>query len=376
MKVKVLVIVCLFNLTGCLLAQPAATSLNPKVDKRVELLSIAFRLAGNKDFNDHLNPLYANAIDNHFKKYVNHPLIKYIVAVSDSLNKNNIEWGYWSVEALAVHLNQPPFFEPIVSLEDISDVDGWEDRVLLNTKMAGLLRAFYNDAQCDAFFKNQQSYYAAVEGACKKKVPQINTNWIKDFFLITASENYYPIICLSIRMGGYTRINFKNNRRNTYTFFETKSFDNNGIPVNFSDEYFPRMMLHEYIHAYTNQLVDENIKTLQPYAEIILVQPKVADRVKNTFYDNWQFLLYESFVRASCIVYMKHNSEIKTTAEKEISLQEKAGFFWIKGLVELLDEQMKNQTAGKNIKAIMPKIISFFNDVADKMKEGRFNYPN
>ncbi len=376
MKKKVLLFIYAICLSGHLFAQPVANSLMPKVDKRVELLSIAFRLAGDKDFNDNLNPIYTNTIDKYFKKYINHPFIKYIQKLTDSLNKNNIEWGIWSVEALAVHLSQPPFLEPIIAIADFSNVDGWEDRTLLNTKMVTLLREFYKDAECEVFFKSQQKYYASVEAACEKYVPKLNSNWINNFFGIASSENYYPIICLCMRMGGYTRVNFQNNHRNTYTFFECKHFDSNGIPTGFKDEYFPRMMLHEYIHTFTNQLVDKNLKSLQSAAETMLANPGVASRVKNTFYDNWPFLLYESLVRAAAIKYMKDNTEIKTTAEKEITIQEKAGFFWMKGLVALLDEYGISRSNYKTLEAYMQIIIEYFNSVAKQMQDGSYVLPD
>lgn len=368
MKKKAILFIYSICLSGHLFAQPSATSLIPKVDKRVELLSIAFRLAGEKDFNDNLNPLYTNTIDRHFKKYINHPFIKYIQKLTDSLNKNNIEWGYWSVEALAVHISQPPLFKPIVGIDDFSNVDGWEDRTLLNTKMISLLQKFYTDAQCGKFFESVQNYYTSIERACEDSIPKLSTKWLNDFFNIAPTENYYPILCLNIRKGGYTRVNFKANKRNTYTFFETKRFSGQGIPTGLKDEYFPRMMLHEYIHTFTNQLVDDNKIHLKTSAEIILSHPVVAQRVKNTFYDNWEFLLYESLVRASAITYMTENHEINTTLDKEINAQETAGFTWIRGLVNLLSQYKVNKSKYHKPELFSEDLISFFYSAAKEMK--------
>ena len=371
MRKQLLSIVLFFLISNSILSQ--TNSIIPKIDKRVEILSMAFRLAGESDFLDNRNSKYTKVIDTHFKKYSNHSFIKYIKVFTDSLKSKNIEYGYWSVEAIAVHLGQPPAFEPIIEINDTSNVDGWEDRTFFTSKFVHLLKQFYKDANCETFFKSQQQYYDSINAECEKQVTKIHLNWINQFLNIKPTENYYPILCLCIKNGGYTRVNFKNNHRNTYTFFECKNFDNNGIPLELKSDYYPRMMLHEYIHCYTNQLVDKYIDKLQNSAEKILENPTVKDRVKNTFYDNWQFLLYESFVRATAIKYLKENNEIDTTLEKEYIIQEKAGFLWIRDFVSVLDIYQTNINKYESIEMLMPKIIDFFKDVEVKINEGKYN---
>lgn len=375
MKKTIFLFVSSIVIWGHAHSQPLVNRLVPKIDKRVELLSIVFRMAAVQGFRDSLNPRYSKAIDQHFNKYVGHPLIKYVSSFTDSLDKKNIEYGDWSVEALAVHLSEVPKLEPVVAINDTSNMDGWEDRTFFNATMVRLVQQFYKDAKCSDFFASQEQYYTLIRNECEKQVVKINESWLSDFFAIPPSENYYPILCLCMRNGAYARVNFSHNKRNTYTFYECKGFDKNGVPNGLKQQYLPRMMLHESVHTFTNQLVDNNIEALRSSAEIMLANPRVANKVKNTFYDNWPYLLYESLVKAASIKYISHNKAIKISASEETAAQEKAGFFWIRGLVQLLDKYGNNKHVYKNVKALMPEIIDYFRNVAKAMNEGKYVFP-
>ena len=51
--------------------------IRPTVDKRVELLSIIFRLTGNPEYNRNDFKLYTDRIESHFSPYKNHVLISF-----------------------------------------------------------------------------------------------------------------------------------------------------------------------------------------------------------------------------------------------------------------------------------------------------------
>jgi hypothetical protein len=82
---------------------------NPKVDRRVELLSIVFRLAEIDEYNSDVNSNYTQRIHEHFNKFKSHPLIKYVKKIR---HDNHI--AYDAVMAMAVHLKQPPTLTPLV----------------------------------------------------------------------------------------------------------------------------------------------------------------------------------------------------------------------------------------------------------------------
>jgi hypothetical protein len=366
-KIRLAVLVSVFLSSMLSSAQPVANSLLPKVDDRIELLGIVFRLAKPTEVNHELSPLYSKAINSHFKQYAGHALVKYINSFSNSLSRSGNEFGYWDALALAVHLSQPPKLEPQVQLYSVPE-DGWDNRTLLTSKMIRLVRQFYHDAKCDEFFKSQRGYFQSVNQEYEKKGAKLNRPWFEQFFGLKTTENYYAVIGLALGNGEYLRVNYQNNHRDTYTIFGGRKFNPNGIPTNFQEPFFKWLIIHEYVHAFSNQLVDKHVDQLKPSAETIIANPKVFGLMKDTFYGNWQYLLYESFVRAGHIKYLMANEGDKSAAENEMAKQEKAGFFWMRGLVDSLGIYEKNRKTYKDLDAFMPELVEYFKKVAKEMK--------
>ena len=336
--------------------------LEQEVDRRVELVCIAARLAGIKGFTEGSNPWYSAAISGHFGRFNKHPLVHYLKD-----QKSTLDEAAWEIPAVAVHLSQPPTLKPLMAYGNLANVDGWESRELFNAKFVGLLQQFYRDTNAERFFLNQATYYQLVTEEYRKKAVLLNRSWLERFFGLETKEEYFAIFGLNIAGGAYMRVNFANNYRHTVTIFDAPSVDPRGIPNNLAEEIFPRQMLHEYIHGFTNQLVDRNLTLLQSSSETMLRNPRVLKLVENTFYGNWQYLLYESLVRACTLKYIRANPGIGKDFEKEIANQEKAGFLWIRGLVKELDRYEANRTKYRSLKDFMPELVAFFRKAADDL---------
>src|SRR2546429_9936058 len=100
---------------------------SPKVDPRVEWLSIVFRLAGNSEYN--MSPLktYTADIDAYFSPYKEHPA----VALARKLAGER-DVGFDAVMGLAVHLSPAPALKPLVAFtDDIPDARFGKDNAIL-----------------------------------------------------------------------------------------------------------------------------------------------------------------------------------------------------------------------------------------------------
>lgn len=74
--------------------------LSPKVDERVEIVSIVFRLAGAEEYSQDDNKKYTEEIKTYFEPYKNSEIIEFI---KDNRNKNGL--GYDAVMSMALHLS-------------------------------------------------------------------------------------------------------------------------------------------------------------------------------------------------------------------------------------------------------------------------------
>jgi hypothetical protein len=111
LPVKRRLLICLICLFGFLNRAFAQTpTLAPHVDKRVELLSIVFRLAGNGEYNMNQLPAYSADIDRFFAPFKEHPAVQ----MARRLAQKDDGVGFDAVMAMAISLSPPPALRPLV----------------------------------------------------------------------------------------------------------------------------------------------------------------------------------------------------------------------------------------------------------------------
>jgi hypothetical protein len=128
----------------------------PKVDRRIELLSIVFRLAGNFEYNDDVFRSYVSDIHSHFDKYTDHPVIAFARKLH---NRKGVSFD--AVQAMAIHLEQPPALNPVVPFSAEVPEKRWGKENAV--KFAGLLKQFYTDARCEEFFVKHEGLYKTAQ---------------------------------------------------------------------------------------------------------------------------------------------------------------------------------------------------------------------
>lgn len=333
----------------------------PVVDERLEFLAIAYRVATGSFPADSLPRAYGDAAQQHFGGFRAHPFIQRLRQLADSAAQAGGDLGSWEIPALAVHLGRPPEFEALVPRTSAESPDDWDDRALLDPGFLQLLRGFYRDSHAEAFFRSQRRYFATVNDAFRRRYTPIDAAWIQEFTGLAPTERYTPIASLMALGGGdYLRVNFGGGRRNTHTIVVPGSYDSAGLPGTQWKDWATRSTLHELVHAWTNQVVDRYADGLRPPAEMLLADPEVHSRVKDTFYGNWQYLLYESLVRAISIRYLVASGAVATTEPGEVAAQEKAGFLWMQGLLGELDRYARDRQRYPTLMHFAPELVRFF----------------
>lgn len=364
-SITVLFFVSIFHFSDYSKAQQSESSLFPKIDKRVEFLNIIYQFAKHGKAIDTLNDRDTHLINEHFLKFKNHPVIVYTNNLIRQFAKDSIDIIEWELPSLAVHLSQPPQLQPLVDQINVDNSDGWDNRSLLNNEYIFLIQDFYKQTNAEKFFRIQEKYYKKIYQEYSNNGIIINKNWLDNFFRIKPSETYFPILTLRPNTGAYLRVNFENNKRNTHTIFGCNKFDSNGIPMTFGEPSFAWSILHEYIHCFCNQLIEKDSLKLKPSGQELLSNQRVYNLVKNTFYNNWRYLLYESLVRAVSIRYAMSNNKNHDQIESDIKRQEDLGFLWMKDLVEKLGIYENNRNKYNSFSKFMPQIIKAFENYAN-----------
>jgi hypothetical protein len=324
----------------------------PIVDKRIELLSIVFRLAGSMEYNDEIFKSYTSDIHKHFYKFSDHELIRFTREIKD---KNGI--GFDAVMKMAIYLEQPPSLNPIAEFTaDIPD-RRW-GREYAN-KFLKLLQQFYTDAKCDYFFNAHKELYRISAKRYKSVYESIDLKWFTGYYGTEPRGSFNIIPGLGNGGGNYgVKAVLPDGKEVMYAIMQTSSIDSTNIPV-YNVNFNLPTLIHEFNHSFVNDIQLKYEKDLENSGTKLY--GIVTEAMRRQAYGSWVTVLNEALVRAS--VVRNHNSDI-SVAKNQLISDYGRGFFWIKGLVDCLGEYERNRDKYPTLESYMPVIINFYNGVA------------
>ena len=362
-----LFIACFVLYSISLFGQAKSSIADPVVDERVELLSIAFRLAECHEYMSMDNEQYVHDIHQHFDKYKDHALIKYITKMRA---ENGV--GYDAVMFMAVHLNPAPALTPIVPFTATIPETRWGKAGAI--KFAKLLQQFYKDADCKAFFQSESAYYRSVEKEFSTLFHQLDVSWYYKYYGKAPKEHFNVIIGIGIGGNNFgPNVVMPDKAKNVYAIIGSCTFDSSGKPIYETSDYLPTL-IHEFNHSFINYLSDISERSLKKAGEII--NNKEQEKMKSQGYGPWKTMINESLVRASVIRYLMSHDPDTAVAEKELKTQLARGFVWMSELVALLGDYETRRSTYPTFESYMPVIVHFYDTVAPRINDYDKNYAN
>lgn len=347
-----------FLLCNSVFAQKDMFLEKPKVDKRVEFLSIVFRIADAPDYNFDGIKLYIDKIQQYYSPYKNHELIHFIKKIQP---EKGIYFG--KVMCMAIHLDEN--FNPIIPFSDKIPDTNWGKETA--EEFVILLKKFYHDTKSEKFFKQNKSFYKKVSKRFEPIYNKIDLNWFKTFYGKNPNENFLIINAIANGKANYgVSLQIPNQERRVYAIMGASSSDEKGMPVFEVEKYFPTL-IHEFNHSFVNYLLDQNPVPFQKNGEQIF--EFVKDKMQKLYYDDWRVMLNEALVRAAVIKYMKDKQFSNQEIEKEIQEQIKEGFVWIEDLVAELEKYDTQRTIYPTLENYLPELIKAYEKFAQKMPQ-------
>lgn len=329
----------------------------PKVDNRVELLSIVFRLAESAPYNSERFGLYTEKIKKHFEPYKNHKLIKFV----KELKTHDIGAAAFMAVSLDESLN------PRIDFSDSIPDKCWGKENAY--KFVKLLKEFYTDANCKEFFNENKNLFREAENRYLPLYKQIDLNWFSSFFGSVPNDEFKIIIALGNGGQNYgPHVQLANNKREVYTIMGVWATDSLGMAIFPEKEYFLNP-IHEFSHSFVNHLVDKNIKALEESGKK-LFEP-VQEKMERQNYGHWTIMIYESLIRASVIKYMKDHKYSDLDVKKEINHQLNLGYLWIEDLLAAIEEYDSKRTEYPTLESYMTILIDAFQTYSKKIDKYR-----
>lgn len=339
-------------------AQEKQLNGSPKVDKRVELLSIVFRLAGNKEYNATIFIRYTDKVENHFSEYKEHELIMF----SRSLRENN-GISYDAVVSMAVILDDN--LNPMIDFSSTLPDKRWTENDA--NKFIKLLKAFYKDAECEKFFRENMELFQEVSNRFDFVYKTLDLNWFQSFYGNKAEENFNIII--SPGCGGHNygpSYTLPNTKKEVFAIMGTWKVDESGMPIYENDEYLPAI-IHEFNHSFINPLLAKNEKAFEENGKEIY--NTVEYEMNLQAYGSWQVMFNEALVRASVIKYFVDHGANETEIKMMINNEYNKGFIWIKGLVGELTKYNNQRNIHPTLESYVPELSNAYKKFAKETSQ-------
>lgn len=342
---------------GTASAQPSG-AIQVRIDRRVELLSIVFRLAGSPEYNQPSSKSpYSDEVAKHFEPVKDHDVVK----LAQSLRRQR-GVSYDAVMSYAVHLKEAAL-EPKIPYEALPARLDKRWRPEDATKFLSALRDFVSTSKADEFFAAHREFYdRTAQRLAAELTKRPYRAWLDSFFGAKPKAKFTAIIGLLNGGGSYgSSVRYADGSEEILPIIGPGSFGADG-PV------FGRgvatLLVHEFCHSYTNPLVEQFADQLMPSARKIFPHRKVLMAAQA--YGTPETMMYECLVRACTVRFSVANDSPKEAA-RQLAYEQGRGFLWTSDLSELLGQYEKQRDRYATLEAFMPEIVKLFEQVATNM---------
>jgi hypothetical protein len=349
-------------------AAPAAgrdATIQVRIDPRIELCSIIFRLAGFNEYSQGKVTSYLDDIEAHFGPHRDHA----VIAMAQSLRAER-GISFDACMALAIHFADDGSLQPAAPLDDQS-LQLYGDGRWTPERAASFMtqvRDFAAATDFEAFCEAHRALYELTELRMRAMIDaHVDEGWFGRFYgveptapftvvpgLVNGGSNYGPKFIAPGRADGNEHL---------YAIIGVWRTDDAGEPA-FGEE-FVGTIIHEFNHSFVNHVVEAHRDELATAGE--LIQRAVAEPMKRQAYGHWKTIIDESVVRAAVVRYLRAHAD-EARVKQEIKAQEDRSFLWIAPLEQLLGEYEADRAAYPVFADFMPRVVTFFDEYAPGME--------
>jgi len=333
------------------------TEVPVRVDARVELLSIVFRLAGANEYSQAPRmAAYVKEVDAQFTPFREHEAIK----LAQRLRRER-GISYDAVASFALHLRGGPILEAKIAFDPLPlELDRrWSSETA--TQFLAALQRFADDSKAFIFFEQHRDFYQRAADRLAREVARRPYRlWLDGFFGAKPGAQFCAVVGLLNGGSNYgCKVRHADGREEISPIIGASRFDSEGLPV-----YGPGssgLVAHEFCHAYCNPLVDQFADKLLPAALPIFERRAVM--MRQQAYGNPRTMLYESLVRASTHRFLVRHGTAREAAS-QLRQEVARGFLWTPELSALLGEYEASRDKYPTLADFMPRVVEFFKQVA------------
>jgi hypothetical protein len=339
-------------------ARPAKRTVTAATDRRVELISVIFRLAGNPEYNRARVTSYAKAVDKHFAEHRTHEVVKFA-----QLLRGRYGVSYDAPMSLAVHMDRKTL-GPATRFEPRPPALGGRWRVEDAKRFIELSQDFADQSSFDRFMLAQRPVHQLTAQRLQRIIDRhTDLDWFDRYFGASEPAEFRIIPSLVNGPNCYGNRFIDNDKRVYYCILGTWRTDRSGQPT-FSKDVVGTIV-HEFCHSYANPVIDRHRDGFEAPGKVIYEHVEKTMR-QRTAYGNWQTMMYEYLVRAATIRYLAEHAG-PLAAAGQATADQRLGFIYISDLCAVLAEYEKDRARYPTMDHLVPRIKALFDAKAAQL---------
>ncbi|MBQ0053110.1 MAG: DUF4932 domain-containing protein [Bacteroidales bacterium] len=337
-----------------------AANIEVIIDERIELTSIAFRLAGAKEYVTDCAPTYLKEVDDYFSKYKNHPLIKYIKELRDN-EQLNIGYSNVAYSALLFDIREGHVKPNFNKDSELPKYKYWPKDSFL--KYLKLLDEFYVYTKFEWFWnKHEES-----RNTSKKEAEEVINNnmldlhWFEEFFA-QSPKQIYMYLALANGQHNYGGINDTNPERIELIIGCNCEID--GAPT------INRAMMDVIPHELCHSCGDSVARTIIPQiiSSFNMIYPYICQQTKSFGYgdNNPEVAALESLTELFANVYLSHIGY--KYIGYVIARDDFRGYLWMADALRFMKNFLENREQYPSIVEFLPQLVAYYNELPDRFE--------
>ncbi|PLX22403.1 MAG: hypothetical protein C0599_06480 [Salinivirgaceae bacterium] len=328
-------------------------NVEPKVDKRIELLSTVFRLAEAHEYVNNDLEDYAKEVDAYFKKFKHHKVVK---LAKKARLFSGVSFDAVASMATSIEIT-PNGIQLQPNLKEESLDDRWKPKKI--KKFVSALNDFYQVSKFDLFYEDHTEFYKRAQDNFNGILNEVDFDWFESFYGENPKGDFKLVLAMLNGRSNYGSTNkYKNGGEEIYAIIGVSKTDDEGFPI-FKPNIL-EIVIHEFNHSLCNKLMESHYDQMKDKSQEIF--KLVKDNLRRQAYSKVLTMNCEILVRACVIQYYKEK-QLDKDFQIMIANEQSRGFLWIDKLCDELDEYEKKRTHYASLSDFMPEIVNVQNNL-------------
>lgn len=325
-------------------------------DERVDLMSVVWRLAGDRNFCCNNVPAYCRDVDAYFAPYKEHTVVAKAIECMESSGI-----GYDAVVSYGMHLvisadGKISYDQQFAEHGDAS-FDRWSEQQ--KAEFLPLLEDFYRESKFHQWFVSTEAVRNEVIAAFAEVGRQLDMQWFDSFFGLKSDNSRFQIV-LSILCGvhNYGCSAKMMDGSELLSPVISGCVADAGGGLQFNPQMVLPIVVHEFCHSYCNLLNAKYWKKMRKNATALFDLEK--DKLISQAYGRPEIMLDETFVR-SCVIRYQLSHGMEAEKGRLVGEQMQEGFQLTADVVEKLGMYERQRDKYTVLEDFMPVYIRAVN---------------